>query len=172
MRHHAAIGPSKAHGDRGWLAPLVISLVSWSACASTSDGPATPGTRSTPSAHSSAQPTTQPHTALPPGSGLPPLVARHGELALTLAAQLRNAKACGDVADVIERYVERHKAELAPTVKAVIAWEKVATPDELKAYYRNVFPAIEVRIDAGERCEKHLGARRAFERYFAATGLD
>lgn len=148
--------------------PLAVSLVSWSACAST---PETPPTRSTTSG--TPQPTApQPHTAMPPGSGLPPLVARHGELALMLASELRSAKACGDVADVIERYVERHRSELGPTVQAVIAWEKVATPDELKTYYRNVFPAIEVRIDAGERCEKHLGARRAFERYFAATGLD
>lgn len=155
------------------LGTLAMALWSWSACASTQDSPQASSSPSTPSGQTASQASsTQPHTAMPPGSGLPPLVARHGELALTLASQLRTAKACGDVADVIERYVERHKAELAPTVKAVIAWEKVATPDELKAYYRNVFPAIEVRIDAGERCEKHLGARRAFERYFAATGLD
>ncbi|HRE90674.1 MAG TPA: hypothetical protein PK095_16225, partial [Myxococcota bacterium] len=50
-------------------------------------------------------------------------VARHGELALALASQLRTAKACSDVADVLERYVERHKGELGPTVQAVIAWE-------------------------------------------------
>lgn len=156
---------------RSSFAPLAMSLWSLSACAS---APETSPAQSNRSKQSTApEPVTpQPHTALPPGSGLPPLVARHGELALMLASQLRSAKACGDVADVIERYVERHRSELGPTVQAVIAWEKVATSDELKTYYRNVFPAIEVRIDAGERCEKHLGARRAFERYFAATGLD
>lgn len=109
---------------------------------------------------------------MPPGTGLPPLVTRHGELALQLASQLRGAKSCGDVASVLDRYVEKHRGELGPTTAAVIAWERGADPDELKTYYRNVFPAIEVRIDAGERCEKHAGARLAFDRFFAATGLD
>lgn len=149
---------------------LVVALIAaWSACASSASTPERgPGSTQAPAPAASPQP----HTAMPPGSGLPPLVARHGELALMLAERLRAAKACGDVADALERFVERHRSELGPTVQATIAWEKVATPDALKTYYRNVFPAIEVRIDAGERCEKHLGARRAFERYFAATGLD
>jgi hypothetical protein len=146
------------------LLPLLV-LGALAACASDRASRPAPSATGTATAN-------HPAPATEPGSNLPPLVSRSGELAIQLASQIGPGKSCGDVATSLERFVEAHRSELGPSTAAVIAWEKTASRDDLKTYYRKVFPAIEVRIDAGARCEKHAGARLAFERFFAATGLD
>lgn len=153
----------RAPATRTALGIVLTGALAWAACASRGDAP--------PQA-TQAQAPVNPTTALRPGTGLPPLVERHGELAIVLAKELKRAKSCDDIADVLERFVQRHRGELGPATAAVIEWERSAPADEIKGYYRNVFPAIEVRIDAGERCEKHAAARLAFGRYFTATGLE
>ncbi len=103
---------------------------------------------------------------------LPPQVARQGELSVMLADKLRGARSCNDVGRELESFTQSYRAELKETQAALVRWERHASEAELKAYYKRVFPAIEVRIDAGIRCKDHRAARLAFDRFFAATGLD
>jgi hypothetical protein len=92
---------------------------------------------------------------------LPPKVARQGELSIMLADKLRGAKSCAEVGRELESFTQSHRAELKETQAALIRWERNASEGELKVYYRRVFPAIEVRIDAGVRCKDHRAARLA-----------
>jgi len=103
---------------------------------------------------------------------LPPEVARQGELAVMLAKKLRGARSCAAVGSELESFTQSHRAELKATQAALIRWEQGASAAELKAFYKDIFPAIEVRIDAGIRCKDDRGVRLAFDRFFAATGLD
>lgn len=103
----------------------------------------------------------------------PPEVQRWAELAEQLAAALgRAGKNCREVAKTVGGFVERHEAELEATSRAVMAWEATARPYVVRNFYKRIFPALSVRIDAGIRCKDDRKATEAFDRFFAASGLD
>jgi len=83
----------------------------------------------------------------------------------------QNAWPVGDSDAALPAAVVR-QGELSLQLAKKLGAAKTATRAQLQAYYRKVFPAIEVRIDAGIRCKDHRGATGAFDRFFAATGLD
>lgn len=142
------------------LAMTACLLAAGSGCSSSSrrSGPSYTSPAAKPAASSAAN--------------LPPEVARQGELAVMLANKLRGARSCAAVGSELESFTQSHRAELKATQAALIRWEQGASAAELKAFYKDIFPAIEVRIDAGIRCKDHRGVRLAFDRFFAATGLD
>jgi hypothetical protein len=147
---------------------LGASSIVWTVCVIT----ALVGCASSPERREAQPTSTAPRPAAAILAELPPEVARQGELSVMLADKLRGASSCADVGRELERFTQNHRAELKETQAALVRWEKGASEHELKVYYRRVFPAIEVRIDAGIRCKDHRAARLAFDRFFAATGLD
>lgn len=110
----------------------------------------------------------------PPASvAEPPEVARWERLAGELATRLKAAgKPCGAVATAMRSFVQAHGTELAASSEALAAWEEDAPRRAVEAFHRRVFPAIEVRIDAGIRCKDDRAAVEAFDRFFQAAGLD
>ena len=78
----------------------------------------------------------------------------------------------GAVATVMRSFVQAHGTELSASSQALAAWEEGAPRRAVEAFHRRVFPAIEVRIDAGIRCRDDRAAVEAFDRFFQAAGLD
>ena len=119
-------------------------------------------------------PTPAPAPTQPPAFvSEPPEVARWEGLAGELATRLNAAgKPCGAVATVMRSFVQAHGTELSASSQALAAWEEGAPRRAVEAFHRRVFPAIEVRIDAGIRCRDDRAAVEAFDRFFQAAGLD
>jgi len=103
----------------------------------------------------------------------PPAVARWAELQHDLARQLRAAGTqCASLARTMTSFVSANRAELESTSKALVAWEQATADHVVQGFYDKVFPALDVRIDAGIRCKNDKPTVEAFDRFFAAAGLD
>ncbi len=106
-------------------------------------------------------------------AAVPPAAQRYAALTRLLARSLQRAgEDCGAVAAAVEGWTASHGAELRDLQRAVDAWESRSRRPEIDRYYAVVFPDIEVRIDAAIRCHDHSVARAAYDRFFAAVGLD
>lgn len=132
-------------------------------CASASLGPS-PAPRPSPVTRTPARPA--PYVE-------PAEIARWEALNRDLAAALEAAGTrCNAVASAMRGFVQTHGAELSSAFQGVAAWEATAPPIQVEALHRRVFPAIEVRIDAGIRCKDDKAAIEAYDRFFQAAGLD
>jgi len=145
---------------------LALSTVAFAlSCASTSVGPS-------PSVAPGPSPVTRAPSTLAPYVE-PAEIARWEALSRDLAAALEAAGArCSAVASAMRAFVSARGPELSDAHQALVAWEASAPPRQVEAYHRRVFPAVEVRIDAGIRCPRDRAAVEAYDRFFQAAGLD
>jgi len=124
-------------------------------------------------ASSKRAPTPVTVTVVKPKPSEPPAVVRWAELTEELAAELRAAgPSCSGVARTLTTFVGAHGAELKSTYQALAAWEQGSADQVVARFYDKLFPAVEVRIDAGVRCKHDPPTVEAFDRFFAAAGLD
>lgn len=107
-----------------------------------------------------------------PAPSEPPEVVRWAELQHELADALRPGGSCAKVAATMGAFVERRGRELGPAFDALRKWERATPEARVRKFYERHFPAVEVRIDAGERCRTDKAAIAAFDRFFAVAGLD
>lgn len=136
--------------------PLLVVPLLLAACASSKVAPAPV-----------APPVVKPKPAEPPE------VARWAALTEDLATELRTAgAACGGVALAMTTFVDAHQTELRSAFTALAAWEKATAEHLVARFYDKHFAAIEVRIDAGIRCQHDKPTAAAYDRFFAAAGLD
>lgn len=108
-----------------------------------------------------------------PLAGAPEPFKVYAATARALGDALRAAGAsCDAVATALDGWTQRHATTFRDALAAVDRWEVDADRVAARDYHAIVWPDIEARVDAGERCDDHAGARAAFERFYRATGFD
>lgn len=103
----------------------------------------------------------------------PPLVS--GWLASTqeLGQALRAAGSdCGRVAAAVNAHTRSHGDQLGAMFEAVLVWERDVSRKTSQILYSEARRDINQRIDTAIRCDGTPAARRAFDAYLKASGLD
>ncbi|MFO0748593.1 MAG: hypothetical protein U1F43_23455 [Myxococcota bacterium] len=118
-----------------------------------------------PTATRNARPVEAPK---PPGP-----IERWAALTHELASQLATAgRSCAQVAHVLRAFVTTNGKELGKLQGELVRWERQTPEKTVERFYRDVFPDMNARIDAGIRCKDDAQARAAFDQFFSVAGLD
>jgi len=79
---------------------------------------------------------------------------------------------CTRVASAVTLFTRSHGAAMLNLNAVVLEWESVAGGRASSRLYAEARPHINRRVDAAIRCDTRADARRAFDAYLKASGLD